>query len=93
MCQPALDTSAKVARDVIRGWTKSKHKENGSPFMDTSKLQAFLNDLLLKQLENFSTWTKTRPQTMMGLLRGHCYLIRYLYKLGLVKSNECERCQ
>ena len=30
---------------------------------------------------------------MVGLLREHCYFTRYLYKLGLVKSNESDRCQ
>jgi hypothetical protein len=48
--------------DVIRGWTKSKREEYDSPFMDTSKLQAFLKDPLLKQLENYSTWVETSHQ-------------------------------
>jgi hypothetical protein len=36
---------------------------------------------------------RNKPQTMMGLLRGHCYLTRYMYKLGLEKNNECDRCK
>jgi hypothetical protein len=48
---PTLDISAKFARDVIRSW-KNRKPEG---FMDRSKLRASLNDLLLKEVENYST--------------------------------------
>jgi hypothetical protein len=49
--EPTLDISAKFARQVIRSWTNRKPEG----FTDRSKLRASLNDLLLKELENYST--------------------------------------
>jgi hypothetical protein len=51
---PALGISAKVAREVIRGWMSKKHEEYWQS-MDKSKLRASIRDPPLKELENYST--------------------------------------
>jgi hypothetical protein len=57
--EPALGKSAKVAREVIRGWMSKKLRSVVSPFMDKIRLRAFLNDLLLKtKLENCQVETR-----------------------------------
>jgi hypothetical protein len=37
---------------VIRDWTGRKSRSVGSPFVDKGRLQAFLTDLVLKELGN-----------------------------------------
>jgi hypothetical protein len=53
--EPALGISAKVAREVIRGWTNKKHEEYWQSIYGQSKLRAFLKDPVLKKLENCAT--------------------------------------
>jgi hypothetical protein len=49
----------KGCQGCYQGLDKEQHEEYGNPFVDTSKLQAFLKDPLLKQLENYSSWVET----------------------------------
>ena len=50
--ESALGISAKVTREVIRGWMNRKHNSIG--FVDKSKLRAFLKELLLRKEISFS---------------------------------------
>jgi len=58
--KPALGLSAKVAREVTRGWVSRKHESSiDSPLVDKGRLMPFLKDPLLKELENCSSRAET----------------------------------
>jgi predicted amidohydrolase YtcJ len=55
--EPVLDISAKVARGVIRSWTKRKHDGYWQPIRGQSQAKGFLKNpsAKIKELENYST--------------------------------------
>ena len=54
--EPALGRSAKIAREVIRGWTNKKHEEYWQSIHEQKQPKGFLKRPFdKKKLENYST--------------------------------------
>jgi hypothetical protein len=52
--EPALGISAKIAWEVIGGWTNRKHTEHLQSIYRQDRLETFSQDPLLEKLENYS---------------------------------------
>jgi hypothetical protein len=84
----ALGISGKVARGVVR----DQKKRTGSLYTNKGRLRALLKTLCKKKWATAQSEQK-QLKIMTRLPIGHCHLKRYLLKLGLVNSSECNRCK
>ena len=91
--QTTLGISAKIARDVIRGWTNSKHVEYWQSIHVPRQARGFHKRLSAKRAGLLLSLSRNQLRILTGLLTGHCHLKGHLFKLGLVKSPECDRCK
>jgi len=85
---PARGISGKVARGVIR----DSKKRIGSLYAEKGRLRAFFKTLCKKKWGT-AQFEQKQPKITTGLLKGHCHLKGYLFKVGLVNSSECNRCK
>jgi hypothetical protein len=91
--EPTLGTSAKVARGVIRDWTSRKHEAHWQSICGHRQAKGFLKKPSAKKAELLNLSKNQLRIMTTGLLTGHCHLKGHLFKLGLVKSPECNRCK
>jgi hypothetical protein len=91
--QPALGISAKIAREVIRGWTNRKHVKYGQSICGQRQAKGFLKRPSAKRAAELLSLNINQLRILTGLLTGHCHLKVHLFKLGLVNSPECDRCK
>ena len=91
--EPTLGTSAKVAREVIRGRTSGKHEEYWQSIQGQGQAKGFLKRLSAKRTGELLNLSRNQLNSKMGLLTVHCHLKVHLFKLGLVDSPMCERCK
>jgi hypothetical protein len=81
--EPVLDIYTKVARGVIRSWTKGKQEGTGSPFMDKARLRAFFKKPSAKIAGELLNLSRNQLRIMMGLPTAHCHLKAICLNWGL----------
>jgi hypothetical protein len=91
--EPALGISAKIAREVIRGWTNSKHTEYWQSIHGRRQARGFLKRLSAKRDGELLSLSRNQLRILTGLFTGHCHLKGHLFILGLVDSPKCDRCK
>jgi ribonuclease HI len=91
--QPALGISAKIAREVIRGWTNRKHTEYWQFIHGQRQAWGFLKIPSAKRARDLLSLSRNQLRILTGLFTEHCHLKGHLFKLGLVDSPECDRCK
>jgi hypothetical protein len=66
----------------------------GSPYIDKSRLRAFLKKNLYKKNWGIAqSESRNQLRIMAGLLTGHCHLKGHTFKLGLVNSPKHDSCK
>jgi hypothetical protein len=60
--------------------------------MDQGRLRAFFKKPFARKAGQLLNLSRNQLRIMTGLLTGHCHLKGHLFKLGLVNSPECNRC-
>jgi hypothetical protein len=91
--EPAIGTSAKVAREVIRDWESRKHEEYWQSIHGQRQAKGFLKRPSATRAGELSNFSRNQVQIMMGLLTRHSHLKGHLFKLGLVHIPGCDRCK
>jgi hypothetical protein len=91
--QPALGISAKIAREVIRGWMNRKHAEYWQSIHGQRQAKGFLKRPSAKRAGELLSLSRNQLKILTGLLTGYCHLKGHLFKLGLVNSPKCDRCK
>jgi hypothetical protein len=91
--EPALGISAKIAREVIRGWTNRKHTEYWQSIYGQRQARDFLKRPSARRAGELLSLNRNQLRILTGLFTGHCHLKGHLFKLGLVDSPECDRCK
>jgi hypothetical protein len=81
-----LGISAKIAREVIRGWMDRKHAEYWQSIHGQRQAKGFLKRPSAKRAGELLSFGTNQLIILTGLLTGHCHLKGNLFKLGLVKS-------
>ena len=90
--EPALFISAKVAWRVIRDSISRKHEEHCQPICGQMQAKNFLYNTSTKELQN--TQLEQKPAKNTDRADNRILPIKeYLFKLGQVKSPECDRCK
>jgi len=72
--EPVLDISAKVARGVLRRWTKRKHEGYWQSIHGQSQAKGFLKKTSAKTSGELLNLNRSQLRIMMGLPTGHCHL-------------------
>jgi hypothetical protein len=91
--EPALGISAKIAREVIRGWTNRKHTEYWQSILGQRHARDFLKRPSARRAGELLSLNRNQLRILTGLFTGQCHLRGQLFKLGLVDSPECDRCK
>jgi hypothetical protein len=86
----ALGISAKITREVIRGWTNRKHAEYWQSVRGQRQAKGFLKRPSAKRAGELLSLSRNQLRILIGLLTGHCHLKEHLFNWGLVNSPECD---
>jgi hypothetical protein len=74
------DQLARIARQMIRGWTNRKHAEYWQYISGQKQAKGFLKRLSAKRARELFILSRNQLTVMTGLLTGHCYLKGHLFK-------------
>jgi hypothetical protein len=91
--EPALGISAKIAREVISGWTNRKHTEYWQSVYGQRQAKGFLKRSSARRAGELLGLSRNQQRILTGLFTGHCHLKGHLCKLGLLNSLESDRCK
>jgi hypothetical protein len=91
--EPALGISAKIAREVIRGWMNRKHIEYWQFIHGQRQAWGFLKGPSARRAGELLSLSRNQLRILTRLFTGHCHLKGHLFKLGLVDSPKCDRCK
>jgi hypothetical protein len=80
--EPACGISVGIAKRAVRDWTSRDHKKYWESLTGPS----------VRRTKELLKLNRNQLQWVTGLLTGHCYLKRHLFKMGLTESPTCERC-
>jgi hypothetical protein len=91
--EPALGISAKIAREVIMGWSNTKHVVYWQSIHGQRQARDFLKRPSGRRAGEPLSLNINQLRILTGLFTGHCHLKGHLFKLGIVDSPECDRCK
>jgi hypothetical protein len=77
--EPALGISAKIAREVIRGWTKRRHIEYWQSIYGQRQAKSFLKRLPAKRARELLSLSRNQLLILTGLQTEHCHLKGHFY--------------
>jgi hypothetical protein len=77
---------------VIRDWMSRKYKEHWQSMCGQRQAKGFIK-IPSKKARDLLNLSRNKLRIMTGLLTGHFCLKGQLFKLGLVKSPECDTCK
>jgi hypothetical protein len=86
-----LGISAKIAREVIRGWTNRKHTEYWQSIHGQRQARDFFKRPSARRAGELISLNRNQLRILTGLFTGHYHLKEHLFKLGLADSSECDR--
>jgi hypothetical protein len=72
--EPALGISAKIAREVIRGWTNRKHTEYWQSIHRQRQARDFLKRSSATRAGELLSLSRNQLRILTGLFTGHCHL-------------------
>jgi hypothetical protein len=84
--EPAVVISAKIAREVIRGWRNRKYIEYWQSVCGQRQVKGFLKTPSAKRAGQLLSLNRNQLRILTRLLIGHCYLKGHLFKFWLVNS-------
>jgi hypothetical protein len=92
--QPLLGIPAKVAMEVSRDWTSTKHEQHWQSICGQRQAKGFLGGRKLnKKAGELLSLSRNQVRRMTGLLTEYCHLKGHQIKLVLVHSPKCDGCK
>jgi hypothetical protein len=86
--EPARGISIAVVKKVVSGWTNRNHRKYWTSTAGLKQAKGLISGPSARETKDLLKLNRDQ----LRLLKGHCHLKGYLFKLGLTDDPICERC-